>query len=84
MEQLQVDGEYVGWAKRTQYIKFDFSREIRLYYTWRGTPDRKSKVSPLSAKNEKQPFMDSERSLALVTKQLKLTANVETVSFSNK
>jgi hypothetical protein len=45
---------------------------------------RKSKISPLSAKNEKQPLMDSERSLALVTKQFKLTVNIETVSFSNK
>jgi hypothetical protein len=28
--------------------------------------------------------MDSERSLVLVTKQFKLTANIETLSFSNK
>jgi hypothetical protein len=35
---VQVDGEYVGWAKRTQYIKIDFHREICLCYTWRGTP----------------------------------------------
>jgi hypothetical protein len=37
MEQLQkcvqVDGEYVGWAKRTQYIEIDFNREIRRCYT---------------------------------------------------
>jgi hypothetical protein len=43
---VQVDGEYVGWAKRTQYIEIDFHREIRLCYTWRGTlyifPNRKS------------------------------------------
>jgi hypothetical protein len=42
MERLQkcvhVDGEYVGWAKRTQYIEIDFTREIHLCYTWRGTP----------------------------------------------
>jgi hypothetical protein len=30
---VQVDGEYVGWAKRTQYIEIDFNREIRLCYT---------------------------------------------------
>jgi hypothetical protein len=34
MERLQkyvhVDREYVGWAKRTQYIKNDFNHEIRL------------------------------------------------------
>jgi hypothetical protein len=35
---LQVDGEYVGWAKRTQYIEIGFNREIHLGYTWRGTP----------------------------------------------
>jgi hypothetical protein len=37
MERLQkcvhVDGKYVGWAKRTQYIEIDFNREIRLCYT---------------------------------------------------
>jgi hypothetical protein len=42
MEQLQkcvqVDGEYVEWDKRTQYIEIDFNHEIFLYYTWRGTP----------------------------------------------
>jgi hypothetical protein len=32
---VQVDGEYVGWAKRTQYIEIYFSREIRLCHTWR-------------------------------------------------
>jgi hypothetical protein len=30
---VQVDGEYVGCAKRTEYIEFDFNREIRLCYT---------------------------------------------------
>jgi hypothetical protein len=30
---VQVDGEYVGWAKRTRYIEIDFNREIRLCYT---------------------------------------------------
>jgi hypothetical protein len=35
---VQVDGEYVGWANRTQYIEIDFNREIRLCYTWHGTP----------------------------------------------
>jgi transposase len=35
---VQVDGEYVGWTKRTQYIEIDFNREIRLCYTWRGAP----------------------------------------------
>jgi hypothetical protein len=35
---VQVDGEYVGWPKRTQYIEIDFNHEIRLCYTWRGTP----------------------------------------------
>jgi hypothetical protein len=34
---VQVDGEYVGWAKRTQYIEIDFHREIRLCYPWHGT-----------------------------------------------
>jgi hypothetical protein len=42
MEQLQryvqVDSEYVGWAKRTQYIEIDFNREIPLCDTCRGTP----------------------------------------------
>jgi hypothetical protein len=37
MEQLQkcmqVDGEHVGWATRTQYIEIDFNCEIRLCYT---------------------------------------------------
>jgi hypothetical protein len=37
MERLQkcvhVDGEYVGCVKRTQYIKIDFNREMRLCYT---------------------------------------------------
>jgi hypothetical protein len=37
---VQVDGEYVGSAKRTQYIEIDFNREIRPWYTWRGTPYR--------------------------------------------
>jgi hypothetical protein len=27
---VQVDGEYVGRAKITQYIEIDFNREIRL------------------------------------------------------
>jgi hypothetical protein len=27
---VQVDGEYVRWAKRTQYIENDSNREIRL------------------------------------------------------
>jgi hypothetical protein len=35
---MQADGEYVRWAKRTQYIEIDFNHEIRLCYTWRGTP----------------------------------------------
>jgi hypothetical protein len=35
---VQVDGEYVEWAKRTQYIEIDFNREICLCYTWRRTP----------------------------------------------
>jgi hypothetical protein len=35
---VQVDGEYVGLTKRTQYIEIDFTCEIRLCYTWRGTP----------------------------------------------
>jgi hypothetical protein len=35
---VQVDGEYVRWAKRTQYIEIDCNREIRLCYTWRGRP----------------------------------------------
>jgi hypothetical protein len=35
---VQVDGECVGWVKRTQYIEIEFNREIRLCYTWRGTP----------------------------------------------
>jgi hypothetical protein len=30
---VQVDGEYVGCTKRTQYIEIDFNREIRLCYT---------------------------------------------------
>jgi hypothetical protein len=30
---VQVDGEYVRRAQRTQYIEIDFNREIRLYYT---------------------------------------------------
>jgi hypothetical protein len=30
---VQVDGEYVGWAKRMQDIEIDFNREIRLCYT---------------------------------------------------
>jgi hypothetical protein len=30
---VQVDGEYVGRDKRTQYIKIDFNREIRLCCT---------------------------------------------------
>jgi hypothetical protein len=37
MERLQkcveADGEYVGWAKRMQYIEIDFNSEIRLCYT---------------------------------------------------
>jgi hypothetical protein len=33
---VQVDVEYVGWAKRTQYIEIDLNREIRLRYTWCG------------------------------------------------
>jgi hypothetical protein len=37
---VQVDDEYVGWAKRTQYIEIDFNREIRLCYTWLGTAYR--------------------------------------------
>jgi hypothetical protein len=35
---VQVDGEYFGWVKRTQYIEIDFNREICLCYTWPGTP----------------------------------------------
>jgi hypothetical protein len=35
---VQVDGEDVGWAKRTQCIEIDFNHEIRLCYTWRGIP----------------------------------------------
>jgi hypothetical protein len=35
---VQVDDEYVGWTKRTQYIEIDFDCEIRLCCTWRGTP----------------------------------------------
>jgi hypothetical protein len=35
---VQVDGEYVGWAKRTQYVEIDCNREIRKCYTWHGTP----------------------------------------------
>jgi hypothetical protein len=35
---VQAYGEYVGWAQRTQYIEIDFNREIRLCYTWHGTP----------------------------------------------
>jgi hypothetical protein len=35
---VQVNGKYVRCAKRTQYIEIDFNREIRLCYTWRGTP----------------------------------------------
>jgi hypothetical protein len=35
---VQVDGGYVGWAKRTQYIEIDFNHEIRLCSTWRGIP----------------------------------------------
>jgi hypothetical protein len=30
---MQVDGEYVGRAKRTQYIEIDFNRETHLCYT---------------------------------------------------
>jgi hypothetical protein len=30
---VQVDGEYVGCTKRTQYIEIGFNREIRLCYT---------------------------------------------------
>jgi hypothetical protein len=30
---VQADGEYVGRAKRTQYIEIDFNGEIRLCYT---------------------------------------------------
>jgi hypothetical protein len=30
---VQVDGEHVGRATRTQYIEIDFNREIRLCYT---------------------------------------------------
>jgi hypothetical protein len=30
---VQVDGEYVEWAKRTQYTEIDFNCEIRLCYT---------------------------------------------------
>jgi hypothetical protein len=37
---VQVDGEYVGWVKRTQYIEIHFNREIRLCCIWRGTPYR--------------------------------------------
>jgi hypothetical protein len=35
---MQVDGKYVGWTERTQYIEIYFNREIRLCYTWRRTP----------------------------------------------
>jgi hypothetical protein len=35
---VQVDGEYVGWTKRTLYIEIDFNRAIHLCYTWRETP----------------------------------------------
>jgi hypothetical protein len=34
---VQVDDEYVGCAKRMQYIEIDFNREICLCYTLRGT-----------------------------------------------
>jgi hypothetical protein len=27
---VQVDSEYVGWAKTAQYIEINFNREIRL------------------------------------------------------
>jgi hypothetical protein len=30
---VQGDGEYVGRAKRTQYIEIEFTCEIRLWYT---------------------------------------------------
>jgi hypothetical protein len=30
---VQVDDEYVGRTKRTQYIEINFDREIRLCYT---------------------------------------------------
>jgi hypothetical protein len=37
MERLQkcaqVDGEYIGCAKRTQHIEIDFNREIRMCHT---------------------------------------------------
>jgi hypothetical protein len=35
---VQADGEYVGWAKITQYIEIDLNREICVCWTWRGTP----------------------------------------------
>jgi hypothetical protein len=35
---VQVDGEYVGWTKRTQYIEINFNCEILLCYTWGRTP----------------------------------------------
>jgi hypothetical protein len=35
---VQADGEYVGWAKRTQYIGIDFNHEVLLCCTWRETP----------------------------------------------
>jgi hypothetical protein len=35
---MQIDGEYVGWAKRMQYIEIDLNREILLCYTWREIP----------------------------------------------
>jgi hypothetical protein len=35
---VQVDGKYVGWAQRAQYIEIDFNREIRLWYTWHEIP----------------------------------------------
>jgi hypothetical protein len=42
MEQLQncvqVECEYVGWAKRTLYSESLVIHEIRLCYTWRGIP----------------------------------------------
>jgi hypothetical protein len=37
---VQVNGEYIEWAKRTQYFEIDFNCEIRLCYTWRGAPYR--------------------------------------------
>jgi hypothetical protein len=36
-KRVQVDGEYVGWAKRIQYIEIDSNRGIRVCYTLRGT-----------------------------------------------